>query len=733
MSSTSLGVWPRSIRLLASLFVLTAPGCIPNLYIDPNAAISCNTAADCPDGWRCERELCVSGEVPTPRCGDGIVDADLGEECDCGDDPNDVPLSCRGSNDDAAADHCRTNCRNPSCGDGTLDLAEECDDGNTLDDDGCSAACLREVCGNGRVESVEVCDDGNVAYRDGCSGDCASTEVCGNGYVDDRLDPPELCDCGVHPGPVPPGCIAHNGEPNSICTANCETRFCGNGVLNADLGEVCDDGNRVDGDQCSADCLSTEVCGNAYTDFAIEDPELCDCGVDPYPVPPGCIAHNGEPGSICTSDCQTRFCGNDIINTDIGEVCDDGNQTPGDGCSPDCRSTEICGNRIIDPIVGESCDDGNLRTGDGCSSCCRVEPSIWRGWTPPALSFVNASQRAVAMAYDPNRAVVILVGYPTSGDTLLTWEMDARGGKVPLRWVRTPHAPSNRVGFAMAFDWVRDRLVLFGGDDGLLRDETWEYDGVDWVQSSPTPSPTPREDAVMAFDGTRVALFGGVDDALTRLGDTWVYDAGGWTDLTGTLPPQQPPGRSSAAATYDGRGMLLFGGVGASGNLGDTWRFDDGAWSTPPPARSPELGAGVQLAPGHRRSLRRPPQHLRRPDLAVRSRWQHVDPDVAAHHGGRSAHDGDVLLGHAGGPPVLGQHRHQHRHRRLELRRRRALRHHRAVDWPGDLRALAVGAGRRRHGVSPRARHHGALRRQPRRLGPARHLGVRRRRLDPNL
>ena len=32
------------------------------------------------------------------------------------------------------------------CGDGVIECAEECDDGNTVDGDGCSSACALETC-----------------------------------------------------------------------------------------------------------------------------------------------------------------------------------------------------------------------------------------------------------------------------------------------------------------------------------------------------------------------------------------------------------------------------------------------------------------------------------------------------------------------------------------------------------------------------------------------------------
>ena len=94
---------------------------------------------------------------------------------------------------------------------------------------------------------------------------------------------------------------------------------CGNGVVDPAAGEVCDDGNNLGGDGCSANCFSTEVCGNAYRD--------------------------------------------------LGEVCDDGNTVNGDGCSPDCLSSEVCGNGIVD--IGEACDEmGNTAT---CDADCTLD------------------------------------------------------------------------------------------------------------------------------------------------------------------------------------------------------------------------------------------------------------------------------------------------------------------------------------------------------------------------
>lgn len=77
----------------------------------------------------------------------------------------------------------------------------------------------------------------------------------------------------------------------------------------------------------------------------------------------------------CDTERGLRRCGNGIIDVgDWVEVCDDGNNAGGDGCSADCLSDETCGNGLVD--IFEECDDGNSIDGDGCSVSCRVEP----GW-----------------------------------------------------------------------------------------------------------------------------------------------------------------------------------------------------------------------------------------------------------------------------------------------------------------------------------------------------------------
>jgi fibro-slime domain-containing protein len=88
---------------------------------------------------------------------------------------------------------------------------------------------------------------------------------------------------------------------------------------------------------------------------------------------------------------STEGCGDGVIQP--GEVCDDANSDPGDGCAADCRaveqdfacptpgeacvSTVVCGDGLI--AGQEQCDDGDDAPGDGCSAECQRE----EGWVCP--------------------------------------------------------------------------------------------------------------------------------------------------------------------------------------------------------------------------------------------------------------------------------------------------------------------------------------------------------------
>lgn len=162
------------------------------------------------------------------------------------------------------------------------------------------------------------------------------------------------------------------------------------------------------------------------------------------------------------------------------------------------------------------------------------------------------------------RSVPVLLG--------LSATVAAQGG-----WVQvSTNAPGARHSHAMAYDSVRGRVVLFGGEDvvGNNLADTWEWDGTTWLQVA-TTGPSARFGHAMAFDSVRgkVVLFGGY----YLFADTWEWDGLSWTQAAAS----GPQARAWPAMAFDGvRGAtVLFGGTGAGGPLGDAWAWNGTQWN----------------------------------------------------------------------------------------------------------------------------------------------------------
>ncbi len=113
----------------------------------------------------------------------------------------------------------------------------------------------------------------------------------------------------------------------------------------------------VQGGQILAMFIPDEFCGDGIINNVPNEP--CDDG-------------NNTPGDGCDANCVVEFCGDGITNDAPNEQCDDGNFTVGDGCDENCV-TEFCGDGIINNAPNEACDDGNVASGDGCDANCLVE------------------------------------------------------------------------------------------------------------------------------------------------------------------------------------------------------------------------------------------------------------------------------------------------------------------------------------------------------------------------
>ena len=155
----------------------------------------------------------------------------------------------------------------------------------------------------------------------------------------------------------------------------------------------------------------------------------------------------------------------------------------------------------------------------------------------------------------------------------------------------TASKPSARFQHAMAY-LGGDQALLFGGDDGSYRDDTWVYDLGDntWTNQNPGAKPSARFSPVMAYLGGDQALLLGGSSGSGWITETWTYDLGdnAWTNKS---PAVSPGGYNSALAYIGGNKALLFGGENADGDdcLDDTWVYDLSAntWTNPNPGAKP--------------------------------------------------------------------------------------------------------------------------------------------------
>jgi Kelch motif protein len=211
----------------------------------------------------------------------------------------------------------------------------------------------------------------------------------------------------------------------------------------------------------------------------------------------------------------------------------------------------------------------------------------WSGttWTNITPSTGNpVARESASMAYDAGIGKVVLFGgYEASTTGLLndTWTWDGAA------WTQVTSlgGPSARDGSSMVYDPGTSGLVLFGGNEstdpfisGFL-DDTWTWDGSTWANVTPsTGNPGGRVNASMAYDAglNQPVLFGGGNNSVPFLGDTWAWDGttSAWTQLA-VSPAVSPPARFGAGMAYDPASsqLVLFGGWGNSGFLDDTWTY----------------------------------------------------------------------------------------------------------------------------------------------------------------
>ncbi len=260
------------------------------------------------------------GDDDSPRCGDGIIQADRGEQCDgntlggytCQDVDSSTlggVLRCFPPGHENECKFDLSLCTRPTCGNNVAEGSQECD-GHDLRGQSCIG--LGHEAGELRCFGPE---DPNPCTYD--QSGCLNSPYCGNNQVE--LD--EECDGNDLGGQtcVSLGYLGGNLSCNPDCTFNtnnCQQPVCGNDIREKD--EVCD-GADLDGETCisrgylhgtlaceedcsdfdESDCWGHPVCG----DGVIEGNEVCD---GDNLAGESCISRGYLEGTLaCADDCKS--------------------------------------------------------------------------------------------------------------------------------------------------------------------------------------------------------------------------------------------------------------------------------------------------------------------------------------------------------------------------------------------------------------------------------------------
>ncbi|MCC7399103.1 MAG: hypothetical protein IT455_18715 [Planctomycetes bacterium] len=230
----------------------------------------------------------------------------------------------------------------------------------------------------------------------------------------------------------------------------------------------------------------------------------------------------------------------------------------------------------VDPGTG-----GVLRCGWGTQVWDRVQ---WRSITtqpaPPGRIF--------AAMWNDGTYAWLFGGW----NTLLgityndTWRWDG------VSWMRVVGpSPAIRHDTAVAYDSVRGEAVLFGGFTQSALSDTWTFDGAAWHFQNPATRPPVRWQHGMAFDLARgrMVLFGGTGLTLSQLrNDTWEWDGVNWAQV---VTPVSPPAVGTAALCFDHRHQRIVMSQSGTQNVAAwtpaLWTYDGVAWT--PLAVAPAL------------------------------------------------------------------------------------------------------------------------------------------------
>ncbi|MEE9296555.1 MAG: DUF4215 domain-containing protein [Phycisphaerae bacterium] len=290
------------------------------------------------------------------------------------------------------------------CGNGVVEVGEECDDTNAINGDGCDNNCTITGCGNGVVTSGETCDDGFTDACGSCNADCTAagvvstcgdadlcpeTEQCDDGNTNDAdgcrnnclYECKDVNDCGKCEtcDPVTHTCVKN--LPNCCTTdtqcGKCETCDLINNTCNKDVPNCCTEDSQCPG-KCDVCNLTNNLCEKApdccTMDAQCGKCETCDlvtnlCNKDV----PNCCTSDAQCGKCETCDLVNNTCNKDVPNCCTSdaqcgkcETCDVTDNTCNKDVPNCCTSDAQCGKC-------ETCDLANNTCNKDVPDCCTMD------------------------------------------------------------------------------------------------------------------------------------------------------------------------------------------------------------------------------------------------------------------------------------------------------------------------------------------------------------------------
>lgn len=219
----------------------------------------------------------------------------------------------------------------------------------------------------------------------------------------------------------------------------------------------------------------------------------------------------------------------------------------------------------------------------------------WLGdhWVRLSTAHDAGTRSGQVMVYDTNRSRIVMFGgrrtdVATKNQAVLNDTWIFRNGD----WsqLATPNSPPGRTVTGAAFDPVRDRIVMYGGNtistDGkntvTTLHDTWEFDGTTWNQRG-SDGPKISKPIITYDNATNQVILLGLDETSSTKTATLMYlydaSAGTWNQAK---PDGLPPCVNESQVAFDPEtnSVILNGGVCAdSATTEETYSWDGTKWT----------------------------------------------------------------------------------------------------------------------------------------------------------